>query len=216
MAGTVVITGANGSLALGLIDALLARYPQHTIIAALRNPSPDKDANTAKLVQIISKYQDGKVILEPLDLGQLSTVRTFARKLASQVRSQEIPRISSVICNAATWSLEAGQKFTADGFEATFQVSHLAHFLLVNLLLDSMDLDHGRVVMLGSITHYPEKPNPISSLKAGFPKNFEELVKPELDPVSLIHDRGFQRYATAKLANVTFAMHMNEVLGKVS
>ena len=72
MAGTVVITGANGSLALGLIDALLARYPQHTIIAALRNPSPDKDANTAKLVQIISKYQGGKVILEPLDLGQLS------------------------------------------------------------------------------------------------------------------------------------------------
>lgn len=69
--------------------------------------------------------------------------------------------------------------------------------------------------MLGSITHYPEKPNPLSSLRAGIPENIEELVKPSPDPLSLVHDRGFQRYGTAKLANVIFAEDLNRRLQKV-
>ena len=69
MAGTVVITGANGSLALGFVEALLSRYPQHTLIATVRNTSPEKDSNTAELMRIISKYPNSKVNVEALDLA---------------------------------------------------------------------------------------------------------------------------------------------------
>ncbi|KAJ5668304.1 uncharacterized protein N7477_006874 [Penicillium maclennaniae] len=212
MEGTVIITGANGSLALGFVDSFLARYPQHTLIATVRNPSPKDDPNTAKLMQLISKHSTSKVIIEALDLGSLAGVRSFADKLNAKVSLRELPHISAIVCNAATLSPEAGQKYTSDGYEATFQVSHLSHYLMVLKLLGSMDFAVGRIVMLGSIAHYPEKPNHLSSLRPGFPKNIEDLIKPAPDALSLVHDKGFQRYGTAKLANVTFAEDLNERL----
>lgn len=69
--------------------------------------------------------------------------------------------------------------------------------------------------MLGSIAHYTEKSNPLYSLKTYVPDDIEELVKPSLDPPSLVYDRGFQRYGMAKLANVTFANDLNRRLKKV-
>jgi hypothetical protein len=38
---------------------------------------------------------------------------------------------------------------------------------------------------------------------------------PTLDPMKLVHDRGFQRYATAKLANVAFSSDLNKRLQQV-
>lgn len=209
MNGTVIITGANGSLALGFVESFLASYPQHTLIATVRNPSPETDQNTAKLVELIAKYPTANAKVEGLDLGSLVTVRSFADNLVARISSKELPPISAIVCNAFTWSLETGQKFTSDGFEATFQVSHLAHYLLVLKLLDRMDPTSGRVVMLGSITHYPERPNPLSSLRPGIPDNIDELIKPTADPPALVHDRGFQRNGTAKLANVLFTEDLN-------
>ncbi|KAJ5917636.1 hypothetical protein N7466_011190 [Penicillium verhagenii] len=220
MNGTVLITGANGSLALGFVQSLLSLYPDHTLIAAVRNPSPEKDPNTAKLMDLISQYPNASanVHVEALDLSSLVKVRSFANKLSSRITDGKLPRLKSVVCNAASISLGGGQKFTSDGYETTFQVSHLSHFLLVLKLLESMDVDSGRIVMLGSITHYPEKPNPLYSLRTIVPtdmEDMEELVKPGPDPASLVYDRGFQRYGIAKLANVTFANDLNDRLKKV-
>ncbi|KAL2866071.1 uncharacterized protein BJX67DRAFT_388767 [Aspergillus lucknowensis] len=212
MAGTVILTGANGSLALGFVESFLALYPQHTLVAAVRNASPEKDPNTAKLIHLISKHPKADVRVEALDLGNLAGVRAFTDKIAARVSSKELPRISAIICNASAWSLEAGQKYTSDGYDASFQVCHLAHYLLVLKLLGSMDTTAGRVVMLGSVTHYAERPNPLSSLTAQIPDKIEELVKPKPDPPKLVHDRGFQRYASAKLANVLFMGDLNRRL----
>ncbi|RDW92703.1 uncharacterized protein DSM5745_00025 [Aspergillus mulundensis] len=212
MPGTVLITGANGSLALGFVESFLELYPQHTLIATVRNPSPDKDPNTAKLAQLISKYPSADVHVEGLDLGSLAAVRSFADTLAARISSKELPPISAIICNAFTWSLGSGQRFTSDGLEATFQIGHLAHYLLVLKLLGSMDADSGRIVMLGSNAHYPERPNPLTSLRPEVPEDIEELVKPKPDPSHLVHDRGFQRYGTAKLANVIFMEDLNRRL----
>lgn len=215
MGGTVVITGANGSLALGFVESFLSEYSEHALVATVRNPSPEKDPNTAKLLSLVTKYPKANFHLEALDLGNLANVRSFAEKLSTRIASKELPRITAIVCNACTWSLESGQKFTLDNYEATFQVCHLSHYLLVLKLLGSMDTISGRIVMLGSVTHYADKPNPLSSLGPCFPDDFEELVKPTLDPTKQVHDRGFQRYATAKLANVTFANDLNKRLQKV-
>ncbi|KAJ5762832.1 hypothetical protein N7533_001513 [Penicillium manginii] len=212
MSGTVIITGANGSLALGFVESFLSKYSEHNLVATVRNPSAEKDPNTAKLLSLASKYPKANFHLETLDLGRLPDVRSFADKLSTRISSKELPPITAIVCNASTWSLESGQQFTFDNYEATFQICHLSHYLLVLKLLGSMDTTSGRIIMLGSVTHYPDKPNPLSSLGPCFPVDFEELVMPTLDPMKLVHDRGFQRYATAKLANVAFSSDLNKRL----
>ncbi|KAL6237475.1 hypothetical protein BDW75DRAFT_238262 [Aspergillus navahoensis] len=154
------------------------------------------------------------ILAQPNTCPMEKSLWAFAYRLAARITSKELPPISAIICNAFTWSLEAGQRFTSDGFEATFQVGHLAYYLLVLKLLGSMHTDSGRIVMLGSVTHYPEKPNPLSSLRPEIPEDIEELVKPGPDPPHLVHDRGFQRYGTAKLANVIFMEDLNQRLRK--
>lgn len=215
MAGTVLITGANGTLGLEFVRFLLSSYPQYTLVGTVRNDSPETDPNTANLVQIVKDNPSAKVYIQPLDLGKLADVRSFAKKVSDQIERGELPRISAIVCNAATWSLESGLKFTSDELEATFQVCHLSHYLLVLKLLGSMDRTSGRIVMLGSITHYPEKPNPLSAFRPEVPADIQQLIKPKPDQPGEAHDRGYQRYGTAKLSNVTFMYDLNERLQAV-
>jgi NAD(P)-dependent dehydrogenase (short-subunit alcohol dehydrogenase family) len=215
MTGTIILTGANGSLGLGFLQAFLVTYPNHTLVATVRNTSAESDPNTASLLKLISKHPKSRVLVETLDLGSLANTRSFADRISTKISNRELPRISAIVCNAFTWSLN-GQKQTTDGFEATFQVSHLSHMLLVLKLLGSMDPTSGRIVMLGSEAHYPEKENPLAKLRAGFPNDLEQLVRPLPDKPEEVHDRGFQRYGTAKLANVVFMNDLNQRLQKVS
>ncbi|KAJ4328871.1 hypothetical protein N0V84_000659 [Fusarium piperis] len=196
MTGTVIITGANGSVALGFVDRLLSSYPSYTLLATVRNPS---DANSAKLSSIVTSKPNAKADIETLDLSSLSDVRSFAEKTAERVASGKLPRIKAIVCNAFTWSL-SGTKYTPDGLEASFQVGHLSHYLLILKLLGSMASD-GRIVLLGSIAHYPDRTHPLTKLIAEIPEDVQQIVKPLPDEPGQEHDRGFQRYGTAKLAN---------------
>jgi NAD(P)-dependent dehydrogenase (short-subunit alcohol dehydrogenase family) len=215
MPGTVLITGANGSLGLGFVQALLASHPEYTLVATVRNPSAEQDPNTAQLLKLLAKHPKSQTHLETLDLGSLASVRAFADGIATKVSSNNLPPISAIVCNAFTWSL-SGQRHTQDNYEATFQVSHLSHMLLVLRLLGSMDPAAGRIVMLGSEAYDPEKANPLSKLRAGFPGEMEHLVHPLADGPEGVYDWGFRRYGTAKLANVVFMWDLNGRLMKVS
>ncbi|KAL4894210.1 NAD(P)-binding protein [Aspergillus ambiguus] len=202
MDGTVLITGANGSLALEFISHSLSRYPALTLIGTVRNPSTDADVNTAKLQRLLSKYPNAKVFIEKLDLASLADVCVFCGSVISRVEEQKLPQLRAIICNAFTWSLDNGVKYTLDGYEATFQVSYLAHYLLVLKLLPRLDRKLGRVVMLGSAAHYPERTNPLSKLVAHWPDDTAELVQPRPHPENENHDRGWQRYGTSKLVTL--------------
>ncbi|KAH6649420.1 hypothetical protein F5144DRAFT_607593 [Chaetomium tenue] len=206
MAGTVIITGANGSLGLGFVHALLTSHPDYTLIATVRNPSSEQDPHTAQLRKLLSSHPKSQTHLETLDLGRLADVRAFTTRAAHQITTNQLPPISAIVCNAFTWSLH-GQKTTADNYEATFQVSHLSHMVLVLRLLGSMDTaGNGRIVLLGSEAHDPR-----SKARAAFPDDgdMEHLVHPPPDGVGEAYDRGFQRYGTAKLANVAFMHDLN-------
>ncbi|KAF5972370.1 dehydrogenase reductase [Fusarium coicis] len=209
MTGTIIVTGANGSLALEYISHLLKTHPSYTILATVRNASPS-DPNTAQLSSILSSHSESSI--EALDLSILSNVRAFSENTAKRVASGEIPPIKAIICNAFTMSLTE-QVYTPDGFERTFQVNHLSHFVLVLKLVGSMASD-GRIVMLGSDTHYTTRTHPLFKQRPGIPEDTELLVKPLPDKKGKGYDGGFRRYGNSKLANIMFMHDLNARLEK--
>ncbi|KAF4947381.1 hypothetical protein FGADI_10452 [Fusarium gaditjirri] len=211
MTGTIIITGANGSLAFAYISHLLKTHPSYTILATVRDVSPS-DPNTSQLASLLSSHPTSTI--EALDLSLLSNVRRFSEKTAEKIAAGEIPPLKAIICNAFTMSLSE-QVYTADGFERTFQVNHLSHFVLVLKLIGSMASD-GRIVMLGSNTHYTTRSHPLFKQRPGIPEDTELLVKPRPDKKGKEHDGGFHRYGNSKLANIMFMHDLNAKLEKVS
>ncbi|KAJ5669214.1 short-chain dehydrogenase [Penicillium macrosclerotiorum] len=215
--GTVLLTGANGSLAIPAIQHLLANYPKHQAVLTVRNPSAS-DPNTQKLHAILKEFQD-RVSVRALDLSDLSSVRTFATTLAADINSGSLPPLTSIICNAYYWNLSTAPEFTGDGFEKTFQVNHLAHAILVQQLLESFgpasnssevpSARRGRIVVFGSDTIFPGQSN-LEKYPPHLPGNLNDLAKPtpETDGDHMGH--GFLRYALSKLAIVTWMYAMNE------
>lgn len=217
MTGTVIITGASGSLAIATVQQLFSKYPSVTVLGTVRNVTKSpKSPHLLRLEEIASQYPTAKLITKNLDLGSLSEVQSFVKEISKQVESGELPSICAIICNAFTWSLD-GQKFTKDHYESTFQVNHLAHFALVLRLLRSMDRENGRIVMLSSEVHDPQHHNPLAALGARLPSNdqLDELIKPRADNPGKEHDMGWRRYANSKLANVMFMESLNKRLKRV-
>ncbi|KAJ5524014.1 hypothetical protein N7494_010664 [Penicillium frequentans] len=215
MEGTVIITGASGSMAIEAVQQLLHTHSHLTVIGTVRNANKcPKSPQLLRLESIRRQYPESRLILENVDLNSLKDVRSFADRMSSKVTAGELPAISAIICNAFTWSLEHGQQFSSDHYESTFQVNHLAHYLLVLKLLPTMNRKSGRIIMLGSEIHDPQHHNPLSGMGASLPTdgNLEELIKPGPDPPGTEYDMGWRRYANSKLANVMFMHSLNKRL----
>ena len=214
MAGTIIITGANGSLAIPAVQHLLTNYSKNTLVLTVRN-TLDEDVNTKKLREVLSRFPDAKTSIRGLDLANLQAVTGFAKSITSEIAGQRLPPLASIVCNAYCWDLVGGLATTVDGYEKTFQVNHLAHAALVLRLLGSFGPSGGRVVLFSSDAHWKGK-NQLEKYPPVIPDDLNLLVKPAADdpPDNLGH--GFQRYAVSKLAIVTWAYALNRHLEKVS
>ncbi|KAF2194381.1 short chain dehydrogenase/reductase SDR [Zopfia rhizophila CBS 207.26] len=186
--GTVLITGANGSLALPAVSYLLSRYPSCTAVLTVRDDS-DRDPNTAKLRAIIANFPNANCSIRKLNLAPLSSIRAFTDEIHFDIAQGKMPPLVAIICNAFTWSLSSGPKFTEDGYEQSIAVNHLAHFTLTLRLLEDFDKKQGgRVLFFTSDSHWPGK--------AGFEK-FPPILPEDLDLLEV--GQGFKRYGLSKL-----------------
>lgn len=216
---TVLLTGANGSVAIPAIQYLLANYPTIHAVLTVRN-SAGSDPNTEKLRKITAPFND-RVTIRDLDLANLASVSGFSATLAADIKRGSIPPLTSIICNAYYWNLASPADFTGDGFERTFQINYLAHAYLVKQLLESFGpADRsvprsGRVVLFSSDAIFPGK-NGLEKYPPRFPGNLEELAKPDLElDKNDYMGHGFKRYAWSKLAIVTWMYALNKDLQKV-
>ena len=214
MTGTVIITAANGSLAIPAVQHLLEKYPSYTAVLTVRNLM-DSDINTKKLRATIAKFPDAKTSLYQLDLANLSAVNEFANDIAQKIQRGSLPPLASIICNAYYWNLVGGAEITQDGYERSFQVIHVAHAVLVLRLLGSFGSEGGRVVLFSTDAHWPGK-NGLEKYPPAIPDDLELLRKPDTDKPSDNMGRGFQRYAVSKLVVVTWMYALNRYLEKVS
>jgi NAD(P)-dependent dehydrogenase (short-subunit alcohol dehydrogenase family) len=155
--------------------------------------------------QRISNTPDTKLILGardtknssidalPLDLAHLANVRSFVQALTKKVDGT---KIDILILNAGAQFGNTKQR-TEDGFESTFAINHLAHYLLLRLLTPSL-AQNATVVITTSDVHDP-KMNPLGPKK--------------LDPETLAHPEGkgkgfipgFRAYSSSKLCDLLTA-----------
>ena len=198
---TVVITGGNTGLGYACAAALLGsrgNSPWH-IVLACRNLERGRAA-AQELTRVAGASESVESM--SLDLAQLASVRLFADRLSARIRSREILSLYGLVCNAGVQSWTK-RSFTADGFETTFGVNHLGHFVLVNLLLPAMDVE-SRIVVVSSGVHDPANN---WGLPAPAWNHAVALSKGELGSSAAGDSpraRGQRLYSTSKLANIYF------------
>jgi NAD(P)-dependent dehydrogenase (short-subunit alcohol dehydrogenase family) len=198
---SAVITGGNTGLGYACAAALLAASdgaPWHVVLAC--RSQERARAAVARLTEVAG--DGGRVESMPLDLASLASVREFAAGLTSRLAAGALPPLHGLVCNAGVLT-GATPSVTADGFESSFGVNHLGHFLLVSALRPALK-PPARVVVVASNVHDPAK-------KAGVPgpawNDPAALARGELGPAAAADKpftSGQRRYSTSKLANVYF------------
>jgi NAD(P)-dependent dehydrogenase (short-subunit alcohol dehydrogenase family) len=141
------------------------------------------------------------VEVRPLDLNNLDTVGAFAATLNTT-------QFDTLTLNAGVQGYDLNGR-TIQGFERTFGVNHLAHYLLARLLLPQIK-EGGTLIFTASGTHDPVEKTAVPPPKHA---NAEWLAYPERDPHldQWPMMAGLRAYSSSKLCNVmtarTFATH---------
>ncbi|HZC45580.1 MAG TPA: SDR family NAD(P)-dependent oxidoreductase, partial [Candidatus Acidoferrum sp.] len=141
---TAIVTGANTGLGFECARALVETHDWHVVVAC-RSAEKGREAVT----RLIAETRHESIEAMTLDLASLESVRSFAHNFATGSR----PPLRAIVCNAAT-QIVTGRTFTSDGFETTFAVNHLGHFLLAQLMLPQI-APPARIVVVSSGTHDP-------------------------------------------------------------
>jgi NAD(P)-dependent dehydrogenase (short-subunit alcohol dehydrogenase family) len=132
----VLLTGATR----GIGHAAAVQLARRGADLALVGRDPSRVAETAQA----AREAGAQVSEHVADLERLDEVR----RLADEIRAR-YERVDVLANNAG--AMFTSRHVTADGFERTFALNHLAPFLLTRLLLDR--LDGGRVVTTASDAH---------------------------------------------------------------
>lgn len=178
-----LVTGANSGI--GAVTAKeLALQGYHVFLAC-------RDAHKAKqVINEINQCSHGQAKAEfiLLDLANLDSVRACA----AQFLAKNLP-LNLLICNAGL----AGQKgLTKSGFELTFGVCHVGHFLLTQILTEKLiESKPARIVVVSSKAHRHAK---------GI--DFNAVMRPTESIGAL------KEYAVAKLSNILFVKELGRRL----
>ncbi|KAI1390548.1 NAD(P)-binding protein [Hypoxylon trugodes] len=210
MTGTILITGANGSLAIPAVQYLLSKYPDHTAVLTVRN-AEDTDTNTKRLRETIADFPKAQTSIRQLDLAKLTAVHDFADTVSREISEKKLPPLAGIVCNAFYWNLTRDPEFNSEGVETTIQVNHISHVALVLRLLGSFGPEGGRVLLFTSDGHYPGR-NGLEKYPPGIPDDIDSMLKASPDADKL--GRGFNRYANSKLAILMWGYALNRYLEK--
>jgi NAD(P)-dependent dehydrogenase (short-subunit alcohol dehydrogenase family) len=178
----VLVTGASDGLGRETARQLAARGAE----VIVHGRSPERVSAAAAEVRAAGGGAEVQEIVG--DLASLDAVRALADELGDR-----FDRLDVLLNNAGVYMRQ--RELTADGFERTFAVNHLAPFLLTHLLLPLLEESAGpRVVNVASVAHQNAR----------------------LDWDNLQGERQFTAYgayALSKLANVLFTGELARRLG---
>jgi NAD(P)-dependent dehydrogenase (short-subunit alcohol dehydrogenase family) len=142
MAGkVVVITGGNTGIGKEAAAALAGRGAQ--VVITSRNEERGRAARR----EIAERSGNDSVDVMPLDLASFRSIRSFAADALDRFDHLDV-----LVNNAGLILYRRAE--TREGFEETFGVNHLGHFLLTELLLERLRASApSRVVVVSSHAH---------------------------------------------------------------
>lgn len=179
----IVATGANSGIGFETAAALAGAGADVTITAR------SQAKGQAAVAAIQKRGAKGKVALSVFDMASLGAVRAAASDL-----SRRLERIDVLVNNAGL--MLSDRRVTVDGYEMTFQVNHLAPFLLTNLLLERIKSSApARIVNVASAAH--------QSARSGL--DFDDLQ-------TIRGYSGMGVYGRTKLANILFTGELSRQL----
>jgi len=176
-----IVTGANSGS--GFATAKQLAEQGALVIGACRRVEAGKEAFAG-----LKKIRGSVEIME-LDLNSLESAHRFAETFLAKY-----DRLNGLVNNAGVMHTPEGR--TNDGFETQFGINYLGHFLLTELLLDTLKASApSRIVNVSSVAH------------AGM-----RGVYGEIDFEDMNFDKkeysAYQAYANSKLANVFHALDL--------
>ncbi|MCU1434359.1 MAG: short-chain dehydrogenase [Pseudarthrobacter sp.] len=172
---TIVITGASDGIGAAAARTLTEAGDRAVVVGR----SEEKTRTLAK--ELNADYF-------VTDFAELDQVRALAAQLKS-----DYPRIDVLANNAG--GIMGKHQLTVDGNEATFQINHLAPFLLTNELIDVLIPSKAKVINTASAAN-------------GFGKM-------DLFDLNAEHTYSTNRaYGTAKLANILFTSELHRRFGE--
>ncbi|KAI3727635.1 hypothetical protein L6452_16253 [Arctium lappa] len=143
---TAIVTGASSGIGVET-TRVLALHGVH-VVMAVRNIETGRKVKET----ILTETPDAKVDVMELDLSSLASVRKFAAEYCSS----GLP-LNILINNAGV--MAPPFMLSKDNIELQFATNHLGHFLLTNLLLETMkntsreNKKEGRIVNVSSEAH---------------------------------------------------------------
>ena len=180
-----IVTGANSGSGFATTKQL-AEQGAHVVGACRRVDAGDEAF--AELGNL-----NGSIEVMELDLASLASVQRFADTFLAKY-----DRLDGLVNNAGVALTPEGR--TEDGFDTQFGVNHLGHFLLTELLLDTLRASApSRIVCVSSVAH------------AGMRGIYGEIDFDDLNFDNKEYDAG-QAYANSKFANVLHALDLSRRL----
>ena len=184
---SVVITGATSGI--GWQAALEFAQNDAIVIALGRSAERAQEAQA----RILSRVPQARLHFVLSDFNSLAEVRRAADDIRQILSQEGYTGLNVLINNAGAFN--ATKQYSADGFERTFAVNHLAAFqLTMSLLPELRRSGDGRVMAISSYSHRITCINP---RHIGDPRIFNSLWA----------------YKSSKLCNVLFCAEFNRRFG---
>ena len=168
---TIIITGASDGIGAAAARQLAASGERVVLVGR----------SQAKTAAVAAELDAPHYVADYADLGQV-------RSLAAELQAI-YPRIDVLANNAG--GILGDRQVTKDGFEKTFQVNHLAPFLLTSLLLPALTASSAKVLQTSSVAA----------------KNYGKINIDDLQ-----NERDYspnKAYGDAKLANILFTRELH-------
>ncbi len=184
---TYIVTGSNSGVGFETAQQLVKQGAH--VVMAVRRPNAGEEAR--------SSFQDPKGSSEVMkcDLADLDSVRAFVKEFKSKHN-----QLDGLMCNAGMVNMENKPKYTKHGFEYTWSASYFGHFLLTELLLDTLKATpNSRMAIVSSVVH------------AGSPNSRPKVHLDDLHHKNRKYNN-FEAYGEAKVAVILYAKELAERL----
>lgn len=169
---TTVLTGATSGI--GAATALALAKKGHALYLLVRNTKKGDDLKQ----KLISQTGNKDIFIIKCDLSDLASVAVAADQLIAKLFN------INVLINNAGGIVNQWQQ-SKDGYEMTFALNHLGHFLLTTRLMPLLEKGQARIINVSSEAHKMGKPD--------FDKLQDET-----------RYSAMKAYGTAKLFNIYF------------